>query len=624
MYVIIDNYDSFTHNLYQYLCELTEDTVEVFRNDRITVDEMAAMNPTGIVISPGPGRPEEAGISVECIQRLGGHGPHPRRMPGPPGHRLRLRRAGSSPRARIVHGKTEEMSPGRPRAFPRPAAHRAVHPLPLPGHRAASHCRRSWRSPRSAPDGEIMGVRHRTHVVEGVQFHPESIASETGKRCLRNFLRYRREPFPLSAVLRACSGKGHGPGAGGGVHGRADRRPAHRRPDRGGACVPHGEAHHAGDAGGIRHRAAAQEEAVRQRPQGAGHLRDREATAWARSTSPPWRPSSRHPAAPSSRSTATGRQAPRAEARISTASWASPWMFRPQPASSCCATTGFCFLFAPTYHGAMRHAARARSELGIKSAMNLVGPLSNPADASYQLIGVFDPAFCGPVAEAAHLLGVRRVMAVHGEDGLDEISVAARTLVVEVDETGARRDYILTPEEFGITRSPVDALKGGTAAQNAATALAILDGGGPEAVREAVLLNAGAALYICGIARNIGDGYLRARGRPWNPEKRGALLRGSGANPWRGPRTAEGQRRMTIVEKIVAPQEGTGGAGRALARRARARRPRRPAGELRQRTRSWSARSSAARRRGETSRRTWTWWSRRGPTRARACAASPS
>jgi anthranilate synthase/phosphoribosyltransferase len=187
--------------------------------------------------------------------------------------------------------------------------------------------------------------------------------------------------------------------------------------------------------------------------------------------------------------------------------------------------TGFCFLFAPTYHGAMRHAAKARSELGVKSAMNLVGPLTNPADASYQLIGVFDPAFCGPMAEAAHMLGVRRVMTVHGEDGQDEISVSARTLVVEIDESGTRRDYTLSPEEFGIPRFPVDALRGGTAAQNAATAVAILEGGGPEAVREAVLLNAGAALYISGVARNIGDGYLAAKKALESGEARAALAR---------------------------------------------------------------------------------------------------
>jgi anthranilate synthase/phosphoribosyltransferase len=173
--------------------------------------------------------------------------------------------------------------------------------------------------------------------------------------------------------------------------------------------------------------------------------------------------------------------------------------------------TGFCFLFAPHYHGAMRHAAKARGELGIRSVMNLVGPLSNPADASYQLIGVFDEELLGPVAEAAHLLGVRRVMAVHGEDGMDEISVCAKSRVVEIDEAGKRMDYVLSPEEFGISRyAPVD-LHGTSAAENARMAEELLRGIGPNAVREAVLLNAGAALYLCGLERNIGDGYLRAR-----------------------------------------------------------------------------------------------------------------
>ena len=123
------------------------------------------------------------------------------------------------------------------------------------------------------------------------------------------------------------------------------------------------------------------------------------------------------------------------------------------------------------------------------------------------------------------MLGVRRVMTVHGEDGQDEISVSARTLVVEIDESGTRRDYTLSPEEFGIPRFPVDALKGGTAAQNAATAVAILEGGGPEAIREAVLLNAGAALYISGVARNIGDGYLAAKNALESGEARAALAR---------------------------------------------------------------------------------------------------
>ncbi|MGA2765903.1 MAG: hypothetical protein ABSG17_21360, partial [Spirochaetia bacterium] len=130
--------------------------------------------------------------------------------------------------------------------------------------------------------------------------------------------------------------------------------------------------------------------------------------------------------------------------------------------------------------------------------------------------------------------------------GLDEISVCARTTVAEVDETGTRRDYALTPEEFGIPRFPVAALKGGTAAQNVATALAILDGGGPEAVREAVLLNAGAALYICGISRNIGDGYLRARQSLESGEARATLAL------IRGDRTAAAAARKTAAAAATA------------------------------------------------------------------------
>ena len=143
--------------------------------------------------------------------------------------------------------------------------------------------------------------------------------------------------------------------------------------------------------------------------------------------------------------------------------------------------------------------------------MNLVGPLANPADASYQLIGVWDARIVGAVADAAHQLGVRHVMAVHGEDGLDEISVCAPTQVVEIDETGARREYTLTPEEFGIPRTEVARLRGGTPAENAATAIELLNGGGVAALRDAVALNAGAALYLCGIVANIGEGFLAAR-----------------------------------------------------------------------------------------------------------------
>ena len=199
MFVIIDNYDSFTHNLYQYLRELTDTPVEVFRNDRLTVDELAAMKPSGIVISPGPGRPEEAGISVELIARLAGTVPI---LGVCLGHQAIAAAFGGRivSARRIVHGKAEDISldgRGLFRGLPRTARFTRYHSLAVERDSLPAELEVT----AVAADGEIMGVRHRELVVEGIQFHPESIASEHGKRCLQNFLSYRREPFPLSTIL---------------------------------------------------------------------------------------------------------------------------------------------------------------------------------------------------------------------------------------------------------------------------------------------------------------------------------------------------------------------------------------------------------------------------------------
>ncbi len=272
MYVIIDNYDSFTHNLYQYLCELSGAPVEVFRNDRITVDELAAMEPAGIVISPGPGRPEEAGISVEVIRRFAGTIPI---LGVCLGHQAIGYAFGGKvvPARRIVHGKTDDISldgRGLFRGLPRTAKFTRYHSLALEAESLPAELEVTAR----AADGEIMGVRHREHLVEGIQFHPESIASEHGKRCLQNFLTYRREPFPLSSILAGLQ-KSRG----------ITREEAEAFMDEltdgrltdaqiaGVLAALSGSLIGAGGAGGFRHGAAAQEAAVCERPQGAGHLR---------------------------------------------------------------------------------------------------------------------------------------------------------------------------------------------------------------------------------------------------------------------------------------------------------------------------------------------------------------
>ncbi len=509
MYAIIDNYDSFTHNLYQYLREITDADVQVFRNDRITVDALAALKPSGIVISPGPGRPEEAGISVEAVQRLAGAVPI---LGVCLGHQAIGTAFGARivQAQRIVHGKAEDMSldgRGLFRGLPKTARFTRYHSLAIEEASLPDCLEVTAR----AADGEVMGVRHREHLVEGIQFHPESIASEHGKRCLQNFLTYRREPFPLTAILSRLQAREGISRAE--AEAFMDELTDGRLSDAQMAAVLASLTRElvtaetlAGFAAVLRRKKrpfASDRRVLDTCGTGGDGLGTFNISSLAAIVA-----------------ASCGALVAKHGNRGVSSPCGSADFFRelglpvdaPAPVSEqLLKTTGFCFLFAPTFHGAMRHVARVRADMGIRSAMNLVGPLSNPADASYQLIGVWDPAFLGPVADAAHLLGVRRVMTVHGEDGLDEISVCARTRVVEVDETGRRSEYTLTPEEFGMPRFRTDQLRGGAASENARTAASVLAGQGPAAVTEAVLLNAGAGLYICGLARNIGDGYLRAR-----------------------------------------------------------------------------------------------------------------
>ena len=165
--------------------------------------------------------------------------------------------------------------------------------------------------------------------------------------------------------------------------------------------------------------------------------------------------------------------------------------------------TGIAFLFAPLYHPAMRRVQGIRQELGFRTVFNLLGPLTNPAGAGIQLLGVYQPEIIGTMAEALQLLGAERAMVVHGE-GLDEITTTGPTRVAELAD-GSVREYTIHPGEFGIPLSSVEDLRGGDAAENARILREVLSGE-PGAARDAVLLNAGAAIYLGGLARSIAGG----------------------------------------------------------------------------------------------------------------------
>ncbi|MCI0410371.1 MAG: anthranilate phosphoribosyltransferase, partial [Acidobacteria bacterium] len=172
------------------------------------------------------------------------------------------------------------------------------------------------------------------------------------------------------------------------------------------------------------------------------------------------------------------------------------------------AEAGIGFLYAPAMHPAMRHAASARQALGVRTLFNLLGPLTHPARAAHQLMGVFDRRWVEPVARALGVLGTRRALVVHGLDGMDEITTTAPTAVAELDD-GRIRAYVLDAMDLGIPRARPQDLAGGDAEINAGIARAILQGEkGPR--RNLVVVNAGAALWAARKAGDFQEGIAKA------------------------------------------------------------------------------------------------------------------
>lgn len=176
----------------------------------------------------------------------------------------------------------------------------------------------------------------------------------------------------------------------------------------------------------------------------------------------------------------------------------------------CIKEAGIGFLFAPLLHGAMKYAAIVRREIGIRTIFNILGPLTNPAGAKRQVVGVYDPALTDMLAKVLYNLGSRRAFIVHGEDGLDEITLTGETRVTELNE-GAIKTYHIRPEDFGFERCAPDELKGGDPDVNAGIILDMLKGK-KDAKRDIVLLNGAAAITAAGKTHNLKEGIAIARG----------------------------------------------------------------------------------------------------------------
>lgn len=172
--------------------------------------------------------------------------------------------------------------------------------------------------------------------------------------------------------------------------------------------------------------------------------------------------------------------------------------------------TGICFMFAPVYHSSMKYATPVRKELGVRTVFNILGPLSNPAGATMQLLGVYDKKLAEPLAQVLANLGVTRGVAVCGEDGLDEITLTGETDVYEI-RFGKITSYTISPEQFGLTRCPLEELIGGTPEENAQITMDILTGKEIGAKRDVVLMNAGMSLYLGIDGITLADGIEMAR-----------------------------------------------------------------------------------------------------------------
>jgi anthranilate phosphoribosyltransferase len=184
----------------------------------------------------------------------------------------------------------------------------------------------------------------------------------------------------------------------------------------------------------------------------------------------------------------------------------------PEQVARCVQEVGFGFMFAQAYHPAMKHVGPTRREIGVRTVFNILGPLTNPAHARYQVLGVADRAFMRKMGEVLLHLGCRHALIVHGEDGIDECSLSAPTRICEVRAGEELREYTLTPEEVGLTSySERKAFQGGDPEYNARLLRELLSGAIDGPTADMLCLNTGAALYACEQAASIAEGVALAR-----------------------------------------------------------------------------------------------------------------
>ena len=511
---LIDNYDSFTYNIYQAISQIIEknpgEEVRVFRNDEICIDELAKLNPGRLIISPGPGVPSDAGISVEAVKFFTGKIPI---LGICLGHQALAEAFGGVivQAKAIVHGKVDPISidgKGVLRNLPNPCKFTRYHSLAVDPSSMPPELEISAYS----NDGEIMGLRHREYPIEGVQFHPESIGSEHGMRLLSNFLNWRRVPVDHQGLLnKVIAGEDLTSDEAAAFMDELTEGSLEDAYIAGMLCAMAAKGYSADEVAGCVSILIQKRRPVELGIEG---LLDNCGTGGDNKHT--FNISSFAALIASACGAVVAKHGNRA---VSSKSGSTdfykalgiPTDLEPAGVAASIREEGFGYMAAPIFHGSMRYAAPARKALGVKTIMNCLGPLANPASAEYRIIGVYNADIMPVMARAAKKLGVKRVICVHSEDGLDEISPSAPTKVFMIDEKDRENEEIFDPGSLDIKHSGISGLVGGDAAENARLARDLLRGTGSGILRDAVCLNAGGALYAAALAGSIAEGYRMAR-----------------------------------------------------------------------------------------------------------------
>ena len=524
MILLIDNYDSFTYNVYQYVGEL-HPHIEVARNDEITIEEIETMAPEAIIISPGPGYPETAGITNEVIRQFSGRVPI---LGICLGHQAIGEVFGGKviPAEELMHGKMSKIFI------------KNTDPLfdGLEEEIYAARYHSLVVDAESVPDclevlgtdeaGQIMALKHKEMPVYGIQFHPESILTEMGMRILENFLTdvagididNRKKEIDMTTMnqetLKPFLAKI--------VEGNhLTTEESYKAMD----CIMSGNATEAQIASfltGLRMNRETPEEitgfARVMRAKAAVVPEETEAIDIVGTGGDLANSFNISTTSSFVIAAAGAKVAKHGNRSVSSKSGAADVLeslgakigLSPEEGRQCLEDIGVAFLFAQTHHGSMKYAGPVRAQLGVRSVFNILGPLANPAMTNYIVLGVYEEELLEPMAEVLRNLGVKHALIVFGDDRLDELSISSTSSVCEIKD-GEITKYKIDPRELGLSLYSKDDIVGGTADENAVITRDVLEGKEQGAKRDIVLLNAGAALYTIGKAATMKEGIELAR-----------------------------------------------------------------------------------------------------------------